>query len=288
MTYYTRPNNEIYHHGIKGQAWGVRNGPPYPLYKTNGRNAAERKENGSGSGGSSSSTSKKNKKLSGSLSEDDKAKLLGIGAAAAASIGIAAWQSQSGKREVNKVIKKNQENATGEPLKKLSGGKESLDQTLKNTNPLKGNQNCVLCSTAAYLRQQGYDVTAGLSQGQDAKYFLSKCFDGASVKGETLYSKVDRQNSDPQHVKDTIKSTFGNNASGVITVQVKYGSGHAFNWTTKNGKTSFFDAQGSYNDDYLTKNWSRLFDSKQTMSYYNLDGLSVNADNVRALVERKK
>lgn len=24
-------NNELYHHGIKGQKWGVQNGPPYPL-----------------------------------------------------------------------------------------------------------------------------------------------------------------------------------------------------------------------------------------------------------------
>ena len=22
---------ELYHHGIKGQKWGVQNGPPYPL-----------------------------------------------------------------------------------------------------------------------------------------------------------------------------------------------------------------------------------------------------------------
>ena len=22
---------ELYHHGIKGQQWGVRNGPPYPI-----------------------------------------------------------------------------------------------------------------------------------------------------------------------------------------------------------------------------------------------------------------
>ena len=25
--------NELYHHGIEGQKWGVRNGPPYPLTK---------------------------------------------------------------------------------------------------------------------------------------------------------------------------------------------------------------------------------------------------------------
>lgn len=24
-------NNELYHHGIQGQKWGKRNGPPYPL-----------------------------------------------------------------------------------------------------------------------------------------------------------------------------------------------------------------------------------------------------------------
>lgn len=24
-------NSELYHHGIKGQHWGVKNGPPYPL-----------------------------------------------------------------------------------------------------------------------------------------------------------------------------------------------------------------------------------------------------------------
>lgn len=26
-------NNELYHHGVKGQKWGVRKGPPYPLTK---------------------------------------------------------------------------------------------------------------------------------------------------------------------------------------------------------------------------------------------------------------
>lgn len=27
----SREDNELYHHGIKGQQWGVRHGPPYPL-----------------------------------------------------------------------------------------------------------------------------------------------------------------------------------------------------------------------------------------------------------------
>ena len=30
-TNFTTKNAELYHHGIEGQKWGIRNGPPYPL-----------------------------------------------------------------------------------------------------------------------------------------------------------------------------------------------------------------------------------------------------------------
>ena len=33
--------NELYHHGVKGQKWGVRNGPPYPLYSNGQLGRAE-------------------------------------------------------------------------------------------------------------------------------------------------------------------------------------------------------------------------------------------------------
>ena len=37
--------NELCHHGVSGQKWGVRNGPPYPLkYTQRARNAAKTKE----------------------------------------------------------------------------------------------------------------------------------------------------------------------------------------------------------------------------------------------------
>ena len=34
--------NELYHHGVTGQKWGVRNGPPYPLYEGHRNNKAVR------------------------------------------------------------------------------------------------------------------------------------------------------------------------------------------------------------------------------------------------------
>lgn len=36
--------NELYHHGIEGQKWGVQNGPPYPLDPED-HSAAEKKAN---------------------------------------------------------------------------------------------------------------------------------------------------------------------------------------------------------------------------------------------------
>lgn len=39
---YIKTSPELYHHGIQGQKWGVRNGPPYPL-KAGAHSAAEKK-----------------------------------------------------------------------------------------------------------------------------------------------------------------------------------------------------------------------------------------------------
>lgn len=38
----TVSSDELYHHGIRGQKWGKRNGPPYPL-DTSDHSAAEKK-----------------------------------------------------------------------------------------------------------------------------------------------------------------------------------------------------------------------------------------------------
>ena len=38
--------NELYHHGIKGQRWGVRNGPPYPLSSKVHASVVKRKRRG--------------------------------------------------------------------------------------------------------------------------------------------------------------------------------------------------------------------------------------------------
>lgn len=75
--------NELYHHGIKGQRWGVRNGPPYPL------NAQTHAAVVRGSGGRIGSAER--------VEEERRAKKkriirnLAIGAGAAAALGAGAY-----------------------------------------------------------------------------------------------------------------------------------------------------------------------------------------------------
>ncbi|MCI8992256.1 MAG: hypothetical protein HFG80_05935 [Eubacterium sp.] len=45
----TRPD-ELYHHGIKGQKWGVRNGPPYPIDRSSKRDTIVKDAIESGTG----------------------------------------------------------------------------------------------------------------------------------------------------------------------------------------------------------------------------------------------
>lgn len=85
--------NEIYHHGIKGQKWGKKNGPPYPLGASE-HSSAERKEGHKGwskeakrelknqNGGKSSNKSSNKTKKKSALTDKQK-KYIKIGAAVA-------------------------------------------------------------------------------------------------------------------------------------------------------------------------------------------------------------
>lgn len=86
-------NNELYHHGINGQKWGVRNGPPYPLGE-NDHSAREKKANwklslsntNGSSGGSNTNDIQRDLCVDNKTAERLKtaAKILGLAAGSAA------------------------------------------------------------------------------------------------------------------------------------------------------------------------------------------------------------
>ena len=90
-------SKELYHHGILGQKWGKKNGPPYPL-DAKDHSAAEKKAGWRKSLGKSSDVDTKTKKTYTSdkpkqkkgLTSEQKKKLVKIGAAVAVA-GLAAY-----------------------------------------------------------------------------------------------------------------------------------------------------------------------------------------------------
>jgi len=169
----------LYHHGILGQKWGKRNGPPYPL--SEGAHSSSEKKAGykkSIGGGRNEELYEKRKKPSlnkqGNFSLDDydeeeRAEMEEL-------------MDDEGFREAFDVTdeyynewKNKKLNSQGRAADSKTGFKLKKKETtpqkdLKAVNPnyreddLATNNNCVLCTATFEMRRRGYDVTANTSE----------------------------------------------------------------------------------------------------------------------------
>lgn len=250
-------NPFLKHHGVKGQVWGVRNGPPYPL-------GAEQKAN----------LQNKNRNKQGS------AELVALSATAAAiGIGVPVLGPRIIKRidrklddliadvkdhiEDNRAIKEARELVHLE-LKRIDSPTENglyvlekaetVEEAMEHTNPWNktkaGKFNCTSCAIAGELRQQGYDVIASPhGVGRDGPRLYSKCIKNWKQVSHTIdVDSVGHTEKDfANYLLDKYK---GQNASGALGSQWNIGSGHVFNWKIKDGKVKFYDYQLGYANDY--------------------------------------
>lgn len=182
----------LYHHGILGQRWGERNGPPYPLgaddHSVTEKRAGWRKSLDKGS------ERKYNKNDDGKeksrLTEQQKQAIkIGAAAVTTALATYGAYQFyKSGKLddfiEKGKSVlglkngETSEANLVGSILGKMGDKpvadfktseadvfkklpkKETIEDVLKNANPTKSHNNCFNCVTATVARLCGLDVTA--------------------------------------------------------------------------------------------------------------------------------
>lgn len=287
-------SDTLSHHGILGQHWGKRNGPPYPL--SGKEHSASEKKAGwrkSLDKGSKKAYDKGNKKTTNGSSEPEstdkkglnknqkRAIVIGASAAAVAVAAIGTYALyKSGKLDF--LARKGKQALAGElpqGLKKLKVS-ESLSDTLRNANPHRGDpsyfNNCSSCGIAAFLRSKGFDVTAKSTGGQmqnmggvvEECFKNAKVFDGSAVK-------FGRSKKD---AAEMLVRRFGQNADGVCSVQFKGNGGHIFNWKISDGVVKFFDGQSGLNDAQCGKLFWETFgiDTNGALQFARLDNLEIN------------
>lgn len=314
---YCKPSPQDYltHHGILGQKWGKKNGPPYPLGASD-HSASEKRAGWRKSldnGGKKADNKKKTKDIGpkkGLSPGQKKAIVIGATAVAAVLVTYGAYKlNQSGK--LDPLVEKGKQ-LTGDILDKfgdkpissfdpapaqkavetVKGFKklaqpESLADTLKKANPLRidedGKNNCVLSAIAGFMRQAGYDVTAGGTPGGkplNPGGIVEECFKGAKVI-EGSAAKFGRSQND---AAEMLLKRFGPNAQGLCGVQWKGGvGGHTFSWKIVDGVVSFFDAQTGSSD--VTRYWAGI-DLTGNLTLARLDDAEINFDVISKYINR--
>ncbi len=307
---------ELYHHGILGQRWGRKNGPPYPLGA--GDHSASERKAGWRKSLDKNRVDKKgekryNKDTDGSAGHkglsDSQKRAIAIGAAvvAGALVTYGAYKfGKSGKlndligsgrdalagglgsiaeKPVSDILKEETKPAVG-GLKRLSKP-ESLQESLKKANPLRndpkmGKNNCTYSSVAGFLRSHGYDVVAKGTggTGQNPGGVWEKCFKNVKVLEGTA-GKFGRSKQDAE---EFLIKHFGNDAEGVVSVPFdSIGNGHAFNWKIESGKVSFIDFQQGTYGSQLDVYWN-FIDPNGYFAIARLDGLEINVEGLKGIV----
>lgn len=204
MVRYTKID-ELKHHGIQGQKWGERHGPPYPLNRETHTKIVRGKY-----------VSDRDTLNRGKIA---KSKIVGIPqtqwTALDRSLRECAISGTGGAINVAEGI----ENGTLQRLLRLDRGIN--EEKVKSVNSNYGEHgtvaNCTKCTAALEMMRRGYDVTAGRCWSGGLMDSIVYWFDGAVRRTATGVSKF----------SDVVFNTLGNNGSGALGVKNSDGSGHS-------------------------------------------------------------
>ena len=279
-------SNYLAHHGRKGQKWGERNGPPYPLTQ-------EAKKKAYGNKAKQTSTNRTK-----SINESIKKGKIKVNNLQDYNVGSLSIFTNSGKDYVSGLIRAHdfdwQEvtndskyglmNPVDIALKRKedigSYGKYEYDKndpifersinhgrvddySLRTCNPSYGSagttQNCAKCSATLELEKRGFHFMAGRQTYPSSMDAESYWFKGA-----------ERMDMDTDIAEESIKS-FGKKTSGTIGIRYpdEIGGGHAMHWTVDDEGT--FEIQDGQNN----RRFSSLSDMMKTYGGDNTKQVSV-------------
>lgn len=282
--YYSR---DLYHHGIKGQRWGVRrfqnkDGSLTPRGRKRYSDDADNK------------TEKESESKKKGLT--DKQKKAIIAGAAVVGTGLAIY----GGYKISQVYKganspidpetgfrllKN--DADKDDLFKINPGRiRFMNPSAKNVEIIDGSStNCMLCTTAYELRQRGLDVHAGLEKtgrGYMPQDLFPKLFSDFKETTKLSPTKLSPEDS-MSKIEDFIKKE-GNGSRGNVVVWWKHGGGHSMIWENVDGKAVFKDGQTG--EVYKNFTWTVLANASDRMPIEMLrtDNLKLNTSEIKKFV----
>lgn len=290
--------NELYHHGILGQRWGKRNGPPYPLgapdHSVSERKAGwkmsldkTKKERYNSERDKEKTADPEKKKFH--LSDKQK-RAVKIGAAAAAT-ALAAYGiyklSRSGKlndladkgrefvgKKFRKELKVGSIDPKAAPKFKMLEKPDSVNEVLRKTNPTGNHNNCFNCVVAATARLCGLDVTARGDRSNGKGISFDEVCKVFRLDPDNPKDVVRMANPRIDNVAKQILKRYSDGDVGAIAFawNEKYcksrgvdDAGHTLNWIVKDGKLSFIDAQISLENDDILPILSQI-DTKRELS----------------------
>lgn len=239
------------HYGIKGQKWGVRNGPPYPL------NSSSRSEK-------AGRIVDKGKEF---VEAHSRASISSVGGAeevlaiaapfvsyvatfTVANLIARAINIQSQRNELRDMNAKKQIKSFRE-APKLSK-KKSPAENMKEVNPdfpLSGTtMNCTFCTIAMALRERGYNVKAKKAlNGKVSDDLFKMTYNSKEEKIRLKWGDSSEQIL--RHLE-----SIGDGAYGNLVVDWLMGGSHSVFWKNENGKVHIYDGQSGkeYTSDSQT------------------------------------
>lgn len=244
---------QLKHHGIRGQKWGVRHGPPYPI-KNKRKVVVDNKT------GSLYNIFEKGKEIANTI------------------------LAHFGNTRID--------NGAPRRLPRAETIEEVIQNTNPHRDDTEYMSNCVNCGFASYLRTLGYDVTAGKQIDEDGvnqSVAVEDCFINAKVLDGSARSFAESRDK----AASIIRKRFGDDSFGLIGVKLRFENrppessemNHTFSWITKNGKVQFFDSQQRL-DDYAVSNiyWNYI-DPNSFLKLSSLNDTEIKWDKIKDYLE---